>query len=138
MCWNFRFVRYFSTDDHTARLRRALIGLLWMPLLGTPQEGAEEGRPGVPPGDPLGSRRGVAASGFLCRQESGKICCYLVGEAISLPLARRFAFWREDTRPFPTKFVKIWVRNTRQKLLLFRVACVFRARIFLSKCERKI
>jgi hypothetical protein len=32
----------------------------------------QEARPGVPPGDPLACRRGVAASGFLCRQGSGK------------------------------------------------------------------
>jgi hypothetical protein len=40
-------------------------GLFLMPLLGAPQEVAEEGRQGVPPWIPLGSRRGVAASGVF-------------------------------------------------------------------------
>ena len=36
---------------------------------------SQERNPGVPPGDPLGSRRGVAASGCLCRQALGKGFC---------------------------------------------------------------
>ena len=46
--------------------------VFFMPLLGAPQEVAEEGRPGVPPGNPLGIRRGVAASGCLYRKALGK------------------------------------------------------------------
>jgi hypothetical protein len=87
-----------------------------MPLLVARQEAAEETRPDVPSGTSLGIRRGVAASGFLYRKALGKV----------------FAF------PFCSKFVQTRVRSRWQKFLLLPVACYFRARIFSSKCERKI
>ena len=62
--------------DHTARPCRALIGLLLYATSWRFPRSSQEGNPGVPPGNPLGIRRGVAASGCLCRQALGKDFCF--------------------------------------------------------------
>jgi hypothetical protein len=57
----FHFLRSRTLTLRFVRVR----GSLWMPLLGAPQEVAEERRPGVPPGNPLVSHRFTTNGGAV-------------------------------------------------------------------------
>ena len=70
--------------------------------------------------------------GFLFWQNSS-----ILGAYIARP--RWVCYWQEFLPfRFCLKFVQTGVRSRWQKLLLLHLACHFRARIFPSKCERKI
>ena len=90
--------------DHTARLCRALIGLLFdVHSLPRGKERTKKARPGVPPGDPLGSRRRVAPSGCLCRQASGKDFCARGFQGVLDPLAPFFRHFLRRTKKWHPK-----------------------------------
>ena len=84
--WRQDFLLSTPTYDHTARLRRALIGLLvFVTLLATRQEVSKKRAQAFPLGTPAalpqGIRRGVAASGCLYGQALGKsVCCPVLFE----------------------------------------------------------
>ena len=75
------FLLLTPTSDHTARLCRALIGLLvFVTLLATRQEVSKKRAQAFPLGSPAalpqGIRRRVASSGCLYGQGSGKDFCF--------------------------------------------------------------
>ena len=102
------FLLSAPTYAHTASLRLALSGLLFYATSWRFPRSSQEGNQGFSPWIPLISRRSAdERRGFcFCKRPPswahishaqdgfavGKVFCFLVGEAISLPLARRLSF----------------------------------------------
>ena len=113
--WEASFLLSATPYDHTALLRRALIGLFFYATSCHSTRSSQATSPGVPPGNPPAAAAGLPRRGV----SAGK------------SLAKDFCF------PFCSKFTLTLVRSRGQKCLQSFGACYFRARIFCQNAGAK-